>query len=468
VCQSGGMDNGDARALALALKQLLSQAHQVIDDSLPAPELVSRVTAHLGCELKDLVCVTQTFPNWEHANLQRGVDAYLGQDAEWFGVSGHGRDHTDIVNMLAVSARGYERYEIGAVDYTTLATGPDRTAEVITLGLTAATAPGGEPIVIALRGDAEQYGGDGCRLDILAAHRPGATSARAEIERLMREHDVFRGQILTFGVSEHRGNSLVSFLPRPTLGPGEVVLPEGVLETVERHVVGVAEHAEALRAHGQHLKRGLLLHGPPGTGKTHTVRYLMGRLPEVTVIVMTGPAMGLVSQAAALARRLQPAIVVVEDVDLVAEDRGMSPDGNSPVLFTLLDAMDGIGADADVTFVLTTNRAEVLEDALANRPGRVDLAVEVPRPDARGRLALLELYGRELGKDLDLTPVVAATEGMTASFFKELMRRAVLVALRERGTLTTLTDAEVGTALEEMLIGREALTRTLLGAGGKD
>ena len=89
-------------------------------------------------------------------------------------------------------------------------------------------------------------------------------------------------------------------------------------------------------------------------------------------------------QSAALARRLQPSMVVLEDVDLIAMDRDLS-DGPNPLLFTLLDAMDGVGADADVTFVLTTNRADILEHALADRPGRVDLAIEIPRPDATCR-----------------------------------------------------------------------------------
>ncbi|GAA4201628.1 AAA family ATPase [Microbispora amethystogenes] len=179
---------------------------------------------------------------------------------------------------------------------------------------------------------------------------------------------------------------------------------------------------------------------------------------------MTGAAIRFVAQAAGLARRLQPAIVVLEDVDLVARDRSFTEDGN-PLLFALLDAMDGVGADADITFVLTTNRADVLERALADRPGRVDLAVEIPRPDAAGRAALLRLYARDLRLEADLEPVVARTEDATASFFKELLRRAVLSALRGGDGTPVLTDEHVGRALEEMLGEREALTRSLIGAG---
>ncbi|ETK37691.1 AAA family ATPase [Microbispora sp. ATCC PTA-5024] len=460
------MDLSDARTLARALSDLVQDAHRRLEEGRETPELVARVTAHLGCDLKHVVSVAESFPTWEHVNLQRGAEAYLAARtpaAEWFGIAGQGREHNEVIDMLAGAARGWERFEPGAVDYATAAVGPTLTTEVISLGLVLTRSPGGVPVVVGLRGP-QEHGRPHCQVVVLAPDRQSATATRDEIERLMRADDVYRGQVLSFTWSEHRGNDLVTFLPRPDLAAEQVVLPDGVLDVIERHIAGIAERADRLRAHGQHLKRGLLLHGPPGTGKTHTVRYLMGRMRQCTVIVMTGTAIRYVSQAAGLARRLQPAMVVLEDVDLVARDRSYTEDGN-PLLFALLDAMDGVGADADVTFVLTTNRAEVLERALADRPGRVDLAVEIPKPDAAGRAALLRLYARDLRLEADIEPVVARTEGATASFFKELLRRAVLSALDDGGDAPVLTDGHVGRALEEMLAERESLTRALLGSG---
>ena len=312
--------------------------------------------------------------------------------------------------------------------------------------------------------DESQFGPPLCSLEILAAERSAAAATRAEIERLMRVHDAFRGQVLSFTESEHHGNSLVSFLPRPAVTAPDVVLPDGVLETIEQHIIGIADWSQELLSAGQHLKRGLLLHGPPGTGKTHTVRYLTGRLADSTVILLTGRSIRFIDQAAALARRLQPSMVVLEDVDLVATDRDYTPDGN-PLLFSLLDAMDGVGSDADVTFVLTTNRADILETALADRPGRVDLAVEIPRPDADCRERLLRVYVRDLTLDADLDPVVAGTEGVTASFVKEMIRRTVLVSLRAGERPPVLRDAHFAEVLAEMNSERHALTRSLLGVG---
>jgi ATP-dependent 26S proteasome regulatory subunit len=155
-------------------------------------------------------------------------------------------------------------------------------------------------------------------------------------------------------------------------------------------------------------------------------------------------------------------MVVIEDVDLIAEERGPLR-GQHPLLFQLLNEMDGLAEDADVVFVLTTNRADLLEPALAARPGRVDLALEIPLPAAAERRRLLELYGR--GLDLDpalLDAAVSRTEGATASFFRELLRKAALASLeagRER------VDAEdLDAALDELLHETASLTRVLLGS----
>ncbi|GHH70317.1 AAA family ATPase [Promicromonospora soli] len=172
-----------------------------------------------------------------------------------------------------------------------------------------------------------------------------------------------------------------------------------------------------------------------------------------------------VGLAAEAARAMQPAMIVLEDCDLIAEDRSFH-DGPQPLLFEVLDAMDGLGPDADVAFVLTTNRADLLERALAQRPGRVDLAVEIPLPDAGARRRLFELYRGHLplgGPALD--DAAARTEGVTASFVKEVIRRAVLLAA-EAGRETG--DDDLRAAVEEMTADGERITRSLLGGAPTD
>ena len=277
----------------------------------------------------------------------------------------------------------------------------------------------------------------------------------------MDERDVYRGQMLTVTIDPMRGSS-ISFVERPSLSAEELVLPDGVIETIERNAIGMSRHRESLAASARHLSRGLLLWGPPGTGKTHTVRYLASMRADATVIVISGPALNVAGGFVTMARRLQPAMLVLEDVDLVAEERTYGAYGSSPVLFELMNQMDGLAGDADIAFVLTTNRADALEPALAARPGRIDLAVELPLPDETGRRRLLELYGRGLDLRLErVDDVVGRTSGVTASFIKELLRASALRAAEEGRSYAT--DDDVEAVLDRLDRESAALTRVLLG-----
>ena len=294
----------------------------------------------------------------------------------------------------------------------------------------------------------------------------------AELDELRSELNVYRGHLLDVALTPMGGVSL-GFAAPAGLSRDDVVLPDAVLARIERHALGVAEHRDALLAAGQHLKRGLLLYGPPGTGKTHTTRYLLGQMTSYTRLVLTGRALVAVGAVTELARALAPAVMVLEDVDLVAEERSMGPRSN-PVLFDLLDAMDGAAGDADLLFLLTTNRADLLELALAARPGRVDVAVEIALPDGPARERLLALYGRGVPLELtaeDIAAAVERTEGVTASFLKELIRRAVLEALHDApgiptaAALPAVTGAHLARALDDLLDSAQGVTRTLLGVG---
>ncbi len=221
------------------------------------------------------------------------------------------------------------------------------------------------------------------RVEVAGLPVEDAQAVHAELDELRNRLNVYRGHLLDVAIAPMGGLSL-SFAEVPLTARDDVILPEVVLTRVERHALGVSAHRDALLAAGQHLKRGLLLYGPPGTGKTHTTRYLIGQMTGYTRFVLTGRSLHAIGVVAELARDLEPAVIVLEDVDLVAEDRSFGP-GSSSVLFDLLDAMDGAAGDADLLFVLTTNRADLLEPALAARPGRVDVAVEIDLPDAPAR-----------------------------------------------------------------------------------
>ncbi|MEP9385134.1 ATP-binding protein [Nocardioides sp. KR10-350] len=334
---------------------------------------------------------------------------------------------------------------------------------------------GEERLAVLVMGSDPDEGG-GVRVQTMATEERVARAFGQELRERALELNVYRGQVVSFGhdVFGERG-SLLRFEDRPTMSADELILPEETFADLRRQVVGVARHGERLRRAGQHLKRGLLLYGPPGVGKTHSVRYLMSELVGTTVVELSGESLGALREACSVARSLQPAMIVVEDVDLIAQDRDYY-DGDASPLFTLLNEMDGLDEDADVVFLLTTNRADLLEDALASRPGRVDQAVWIDRPDRDARRKLIELYRGRLDLDLSrLDGVLDRTEGVTASFLKELLRRAAVIAAdRETGPVDGLplhvSADDLDAAVDDLLDTRNQMTRTALGlrTGGTD
>jgi ATP-dependent 26S proteasome regulatory subunit len=212
-------------------------------------------------------------------------------------------------------------------------------------------------------------------------------------------------------------------------------------------------------------KKGLLLYGPPGTGKTHTIRYLAGSLPDHTTLLISAEQVARLGDYMTLARLLQPCLVVIEDVDLIARDRtAMSNPGTESLLNKLLNEMDGLREDCDILFLLTSNRPEELEHALTARPGRIDQAIEFPLPDEIGREKLVRLYARGLTlSDAHVQQIVTRTDRVSASFIKELMRRAAQNHLTHNGT-GQLNDIDIDAALDELLFAGGSLNLKLLGA----
>jgi len=244
----------------------------------------------------------------------------------------------------------------------------------------------------------------------------------------------------------------------------DVILPQRTLDLLDRNVgrfVAMRGHIKALQFSG---KKGLLFYGPPGTGKTHTIYYLASQLPEHTTLLITAEQVGLLGEYFRLARFLQPAMMVIEDVDLIAREREhMHNPGQESLLNKLLNEMDGLREDADVLVILTTNRPDQLEPALASRPGRIDQAIEFPLPDEEGRTKLVLLYSGRLEVSAGLMNlIVRRTKGASPAFIKELMRRSAQFQL-EFGAEGHLQQPAVDAAIEEMVFTGGALNLKLLG-----
>jgi hypothetical protein len=452
------------REFAAAFRGFLEWVHREAGAG-EGNEVSNLVRGFLGPDGAHHSVLTRDLAPFEHVNLQTAVDAWSVRPGRTVEVRGIALPphYGGLSLQQLVAGEGMPPLRLTAPSLADLPNGPGSTLGCLRLALLLVTDEDGRYVVM-IKGPAEHEP----RLQIEVAGLPvdRAQHVLAELDELRAELNVYRGHLLDVAL-DPMGGVILTFAGPPGIGRADVVLPATVLARVERHALGVAGHREALLAAGQHLKRGLLLYGPPGTGKTHTTRYLLGQMSGYTRLVLTGRTLVAVGAVTDLARALLPAVIVLEDVDLVAEERSLGP-ASSPVLFDLLDAMDGAAPDADLLFLLTTNRADLLEPALAARPGRVDVAVEIALPDAPARERLLKLYGQNVPLSLteeDVNLAVERTDGTTASFLKELIRRSVLESLHEDPALTAVTGAHLSRALDDLLDAAQAVTRTLLGVG---
>jgi AAA+ superfamily predicted ATPase len=289
-----------------------------------------------------------------------------------------------------------------------------------------------------------------------------------DLEESVTRADSYRGKVLSLEKAEHSysGESRGITVHRlRQVTRDQIILPEKTLTLLERNVLRFAQERRQLSRLGMPTKKGILFYGPPGTGKTLTINYLAGELAGHTTLLISAEQVGLLGEYMTLARLLQPSIVVLEDVDLIGRERSRMDSPCEEVLLNkLLNEMDGLKEEADIFFILTTNRPQLLEAALASRPGRVDQAIEFPLPDARGREQLARLYacGVAVADDV-IRDIVQRTESVSAAFIKELMRRSVQFRL-ERSDSQHIELEDVRQALDEMMFTGGSLNQKLLGA----
>lgn len=227
------------------------------------------------------------------------------------------------------------------------------------------------------------------------------------------------------------------------------------LETAVLLPLRAPEHCARL---GVSPPRGVLLYGAPGTGKTLVARALASAA-EASFIAVRGPELLSEWQGASeravrdlfrRARGAAPCILFFDEIDAIASSRG-GADGATVerMVAQLLTEIDGVAGLNGVIVLGATNRPERIDPAL-KRPGRFDLILEIPRPDAAGRAALLRLYGgrMQLAPGLQPEHLAARTEGFTGADIAGLCRRAALAALARQGEAALcVTGPDFETAL---------------------
>ncbi|SEH49648.1 proteasome regulatory subunit [Halopenitus malekzadehii] len=244
------------------------------------------------------------------------------------------------------------------------------------------------------------------------------------------------------------------------------------IRDVREAVEDPLENPETFETVGVEPPSGVLLHGPPGTGKTMLAKAVANE-SDATFIKMAGSELvrkfigegsRLVRDLFELAADREPAVIFIDEIDAVAAKRTDSKtSGDAEVqrtMMQLLSEMDGFDDRGEIRIMAATNRFDMLDEAIL-RPGRFDRLIEVPKPDAEARERILEIHteGMNVADDLDLSGLVTDLEEFSGADLASLATEAGMFAIRDGRTEVTRSDFE--DAVEKLDSAEETADRNI-------
>ncbi|MFB6309450.1 MAG: AAA family ATPase [Haloarculaceae archaeon] len=242
----------------------------------------------------------------------------------------------------------------------------------------------------------------------------------------------------------------------------------GVKETLTEAVEWPLTYGPLFDAAETDPPSGVLLYGPPGTGKTLIARAIAGE-SGVNFIHVNGPELldryvgeseKAVREVFERARQTAPAIVLLDELDAVASQRGDGHEVTERVVSQLLTELDAAAENPNLVVLAATNRREAIDDALL-RPGRLEDHVEVPNPDADARREIVRVHteGKPLGEGVDPDWIAAETAGYSGAEIEALVREASMLAIRD--VAEEIDPDEASERRDDVVIERDHVERAL-------
>lgn len=239
-------------------------------------------------------------------------------------------------------------------------------------------------------------------------------------------------------------------------------------------IVDFLKHPKRYNDIGARIPKGVLLMGPPGTGKTLLAKAVAGEADvpffnisgSEFVEMFVGVGASRVRDLFSKAKKSQPCIIFVDEIDAVGRQRGAGLGGGhderEQTLNQLLVEMDGFEKKANVIVIAATNRPDILDPALL-RPGRFDRQITVGRPDIKGREAILAVHakGKKLAKSVDLAIIAKRTPGFTGADLANLLNEGALLAARDNKKTVAMSHLEKAT--DRIMTGPERKAKVLTG-----
>jgi cell division protease FtsH len=281
------------------------------------------------------------------------------------------------------------------------------------------------------------------------AHEETVKQLVQAIEQYLTDHNFYRGRSISM-----TGDG-ISFMPAVQRTWDSVIIDPALKTTIRRNTIGFLRNLERWPQYGIPKKRGIILAGGPGTGKTIICKALMTEAAGITCLVSSADGMvdsGYFSDLYAIAQDLAPCIVFIEDIDSIGQERE-GPFRGTPQLVSLLAEMDGISEKNEIVTVATTNHVETLDTALRKRPARFDRVVTIPPPSASLRAAHVELLSAKIPLSSEVKEhLVARTEGLSPAQVQEAVFGLVINRADDEDTAWrgVFTVAEVDTVISEL------------------